>query len=831
MTAPALFVPEPGAAEDPRTRQIVDALDPEFLRLVGWDWDLRVIFFPKDHAVLGMPDCCVEGCTRGVRFGRPMCMGCERTWKGSGLSLGDFAQIVKPRMLGMRQVMCRVPRCGRPAKSAQVALCDPHHRQRVNTLKLSMEDFLDHPAVIPRASTGQCEVEVCYRLRDYDTSRYCQAHSLRLKHARRRGEVSDEEVWRRTTSAINADRELCLRGLADRVVAEVLYGLQARTEAGTRTWDHFLRPLCDRLRQMQTPTLEVLADPEVFAALSHVKSTHGVVRTMLMWLDRLGATPESERHKDVWDLKIFTGQTGTLDFTRISQPALREAVKHWAYDDLPRRRGKRPGSAVQPYVTAMNLLSESLRLQREDGGNYPPDLHRRDIVAFCNRLAFLTETGKITAHTRSKAVRNVALVLTRIRTLGLTHPGQPMAGLPTDFRLQREDTPDEPEDTEAGKDLPDSVMRQLCDHLNELEQLISREVRVGTELLMDTGRRPEEIRDLPLDCVGQDPDGSLVLVYDNHKSYRKGRRLPIGKATAGVITTQQQRVREMFPGTPVGELKLLPSMRANPHGTKAIHSIGEGHRTWVDALPDFLVPTTVQENGQTVTRMLPFDKSRIFPYAYRHSYAQRHADAGVAPDVLKELMDHSDLKTTQNYYRVSQERRRDAVDRVVALQFDRNGTRVWRKAQSLLDSEHVRRAIGEVSVPYGVCQEPSNVAAGGQSCPIRFRCVGCDHFRTDVSYLPDLQAYLADLLRSRERLMSAFAADDWARSEATPSEEEIRRVRRLIERVKADLGDLTDEEQAQLGEAVAVVRRSRSVMLGMPRIGQPLPDVHTTRTA
>lgn len=69
------------------------------------------------------------------------------------------------------------------------------------------------------------------------------------------------------------------------------------------------------------------------------------------------------------------------------------------------------------------------------------------------------------------------------------------------------------------------------------------------------------------------------------------------------------------------------------------------------ALPDFLVPTTVEENGQPITRMLPFDKTRIFPYAYRHSYAQRHADAGVAPDVLKELMDHSDLKTTQNYYR------------------------------------------------------------------------------------------------------------------------------------------------------------------------------------
>ena len=77
--------------------------------------------------------------------------------------------------------------------------------------------------------------------------------------------------------------------------------------------------------------------------------------------------------------------------------------------------------------------------------------------------------------------------------------------------------------------------------------------------------------------------------------------------------------------------------------------------------------------------------------------------------------------------------------------------------------------------------------------------------------------------------MSAFEADDWARSEAMPSEEEIRRVRRLIARVKADLGDLTPEDRAQIEEAVAVVRRSRTIMLGMPKVGQPLPDVRPWR--
>lgn len=87
----------------------------------------------------------------------------------------------------------------------------------------------------------------------------------------------------------------------------------------------------------------------------------------------------------------------------------------------------------------------------------------------------------------------------------------------------------------------------------------------------------------------------------------------------------------------------------------------------------------------------------------------------VAPDVLKDLMDHRELSTTQSYYRVSQERRREAVDRVTALQFDRRGTRVWRKAQGLLDSEHVRRAIGEVATAYGICLEPHNVAFTGRA--------------------------------------------------------------------------------------------------------------------
>jgi hypothetical protein len=182
--------------------------------------------------------------------------------------------------------------------------------------------------------------------------------------------------------------------------------------------------------------------------------------------------------------------------------------------------------------------------------------------------------------------------------------------------------------------------------------------------------------------------------------------------------------------------------------------------------------------------------------------------------------------------RVGEARRREAVDKVTAMQFDRHGNRIWRDALALLDSERARYAAGSVAVPYGTCTQPANVQAGGGACPVRFRCAGCDHFRTDVSHLPDLTGYLDDLLRTRERLAATAAGvDDWARADATPAEEEITRIRRLINQIKGDIAELADTERAHIDEAVTVVRRHRAtcspVTLGMPTLRTPLPSPRT----
>ena len=102
-----------------------------------------------------------------------------------------------------------------------------------------------------------------------------------------------------------------------------------------------------------------------------------------------------------------------------------------------------------------------------------------------------------------------------------------------------------------------------------------------------------------------------------------------------------------------------------------------------------------------------------------------------------------------------------------------------------------------------------------------------DHFRTDVSYLPDLTGYLDDLLRTRERVAAATGLDARARDQAAPAGQEITVIRQLISRIKGDIAGLNPADRARIDEAVAVVRKHRAVSIGMPRLRpatQALPE-------
>jgi integrase len=789
---------------DEQSAALASRIETAFLAEAGWDPATRVLTIDPGHPLLGRSVCRAPGCQTTCPASTGVCLDCRRRLAQAGLGLEAAGSLPPPRgarWLGLGDGTCAVPGCPRPWMKAGQPLCPEHLSQQQRLGISDATAFAARPDVIPLPSHGVCAVAACPRQRPVAGGTYCDAHLQRLRCLRRAGQQPDEAAWRLTEPPVPRSGQVSLAGLNPAVAVQILFGLQQRTRQGVKTHDAILRPACNDARAQQVASLSELVVPA-----SRGKAYESVVNTLITHARRGVSGPETETAKDIWDMALF-GHGGRLSFTAISQPWLRQTAKIWAAADLPRRRGRSGGDKTRHYISSLALLSGSLR-QRPDRGEDPAALGRADIEAFLSRLSWLHAAGTISELTRVLACREVRKLLTGARQLGATRPGGPAEGLSDQFAVHRDDIPDEPEHGEPGRDLPPEVMRQICEHL---PALAAPHLRTATEILIDTGRRPEDVTALPLDCLASGAGGSPVLVYDNHKANRLGRRLPIPASTAQTIRTQQQRVRDMFPDTPVSELKLLPTGWANRDGRRplTVAALSAAHRDWISSLPPLLLADGTE-----------YDKDRIVPYAYRHTYAQRHADAGVPIDVLAELLDHLSLNVTRGYYRVGEDRRRAAIDKVTAMQFDRHGNRTWRQARALLDDEHARYAIGSVAVPYGTCTEPSNVAAGGNDCPLRFRCAGCDHFRTDISYLPDLTAYLDDLLRTRERLAAASGADDWARAAAAPAEQEITKIRQLINRIKTGIEDLDPDERARIDEAVAVVRKHRAVSLGMPRLRQ-----------
>jgi hypothetical protein len=178
-----------------------------------------------------------------------------------------------------------------------------------------------------------------------------------------------------------------------------------------------------------------------------------------------------------------------------------------------------------------------------------------------------------------------------------------------------------------------------------------------------------------------------------------------------------------------------------------------------------------------------------------------------------DLMDHDSFDTTRGYFRIRAERRRRAAELGRKALFDNQGRRLMRGLEHLAEAERSRMTLGSLAVPYGACVEPANVASMGGACKFMLKCLGCKHFRTDLSHLPALEAYERQLVSARERLLAEAEVDgleSWARQAALPSQDEIERVRYLIGRIREAMGELEPDE---LQQVLAAERANRSAIL------------------
>ena len=818
------------------------ALNPSVLEGLGWDPERLELSPPPEHPSFGYCVCEVVGCDVPATRGDALCTTCKKRWNerqagDDPITLDAFKAIPRPsqRLRGNQPwPLCRVC-CVPPLHLRPVAghgLCNAHNEQRIRR-GLTTDEFVERDDVVPLEGFGDCARAGCDRLACGPTRHLCNRCDFEW---RRRGRPELAEFYKIDCFRSFGRLPLSFQALPERVRLELLYVSQRFTLQRRRGARAGFVVLVREAFEQGVASLLELSSPRQ----SRCRKDQGAVawRLAVRELEVLYADPEEEYNGDIWDArKLGLAQSWNvrLDFTGISQPWLREGTKEWArVKSMTSKIGTLRGT-----VAAVRLLSESLA-RREDAGDDKTALNRGDMRQFVERLARLHRAGRVPDTHFYVGLRKLRQFVREGRDFGLYDPGRPLHGLTAEFAVYAEDIPKPSRNDDAsgeGRALPQVVIDQLLcdDYLALLRSRAGEDICALLQLLADTGRRPNsELAPLKATCLTDtefiDPETgrlerSWVLIHDMPKIRVMNYRLFIAESTAQLIIAQRERVQARYPDTPLARLALFPRITRNPHGLipVGLWSLDNAVRSWVDSLPSLVGPSGEE-----------FPRERVFPYAFRHSFAQRHADNGTPIDVLSTMMGHLNMNTTRAYYKVNKSRMRKAVARVSGLQLTHRGTRVPADFRALVDAEYDRYRVGQVSVPFGICKEPSMVKSSGQSCPYKFRCFGCGHFRTDPSYLPELRSHLQRLLADHERLnaISDGMLEKWAQRDAEPPPQEIVAVRRLIRAAEEMLGGLSETERASVDELMAILRRARAnVDTALPvhmhgRLRQPEPVLH-----
>jgi integrase len=798
-------------------------------------------FDPSRCLFTGDPDnpmtttvrCRMTGCGRLVDS-RCLCSPCRRALRTSGLDEDEFIQrevlaLARRALTGERCVVRRDGVCcERRRRSNQTGLCHGHTTQwnrRGRYLGLTLEQWCAEMAR-PLPARAGCSVTGCTADAKLDVP-LCGVHHRAWRDSEaevRSGRRQGAEEWAARQPPVLARNQFSLATLSPTVRVELLYALQQRDRQGQKLDPTAVRRLIGALEGAEALALIAGEDlcqrfPKDRRVVAYARLIGRIVA--LKFQAFFGVIHTST---DVWEalaLDLEEPRPGrrpnraVVDFTPITQEWLREATKHWVVTVRPATGN------VRRALQAATLASAALA-RRPGGGHDPAGLGFAEVTAAFDAIKGATRADgrRYDSHFRRGLWARFWAVIELGRASGLLDE---LPGTFTRSRSQRIVATEVNED-QIGKAVPEMVIAQLDAQLGLLGtdrtygRLWSSSdtqalFQAAYVVLRDTGRRPGEVVALSVDCVEVDGE-DYALVYDNHKSRRLRRRLPVTVATAAAIEDWRgRRDGLLLPACAEGFLFPACNESSGPGHLTTIR-LAQALRAWVDRIPA-LCSHVPGPDGTP----LAFDRRAIYPYAFRHSYAQRHADAGVGVEVLKELMDHRDLSVTQGYYTVSLKRKRQAITIMSSYVHDRTGMPRPGPAQDGATSYELR----SVAVPFGNCIEPSNVKAGGKACPIRFQCAGCGFYRPDPSYLPAIEEHV-NALRADKETAVAMEADEFV---VRNLDDQAAAFGQVTHAMRDRLAELPDDERAEVEAASTLLRKLRAGRAPEGRRLIPLTVEHT----
>jgi hypothetical protein len=268
--------------------------------------------------------------------------------------------------------------CPRPAEGPW-RICHTHISlwDRRRARGVSFETFLSGARPLP--DLDDCRATCCYLGAAHRDSGLCEIHY----QAWRRDGRPTEEAFTRWAAGVRQptnSRVLSLRGLPALVGLELLYAIGCRAADQVSVVTGGMRPWVDQLRACGVGSVTAFD----LTVLDGVGDAHHV-RFARFAVDRVRvayADVETERHRDVWDLRLF-GQPGRrrLDFTVIRQPWLREATKVWTSVTA----GRVGEQTMRHRVGSVAVLSAVLATG-PGGGADPSRLTRVDAERFLARI-------------------------------------------------------------------------------------------------------------------------------------------------------------------------------------------------------------------------------------------------------------------------------------------------------------------------------------------------------------------------------------------------------------------------------------------------------------
>ncbi|MFE3906733.1 tyrosine-type recombinase/integrase [Streptomyces sp. NPDC059153] len=753
--------------------------------------------------------CRTEVCDTVVSPAGIFCPFCREQQKTSPQPAEEFARTFVPERnrvsFGGVPEQCGFSkdgqRCVRPRHCKQ--LCLTHYTQwKTHTSRKHPGRWEDTTA--PYTDTPACPAPACPLPALYGRG-LCRHHAQRFREHRRSHPDAPVAPWAAQQPPYLAPHQFSLLPLPEPLRLEVLYGLQ-QAEPWLRIFEppqvrRMVRDLAGTATLVSAVTDEQMCPRSTAAVLRLLTRVRTAVQAA--HAEYTGTAPAKD---DILDLRAL-GQRSrtpagirtpkTVDLRTIKQRWLRDLLRTWTIQ-------QRPG-ADEFGRTLRGVELASRALAPRPGTDTPARLRYDDVTAVVEsfRTALKLDGEPAGWNYRMSIASHFFALIDYSRRSGTTENlSAAFVRDPATHRIAQEETNED----EIGKAIPEPVIRQLDAHLDLLGQGKARGQRTLAPadlqlmyrtlyiLLRDTGRRPLEVLSLPLDCLETRND-QISLIWNNHKTRRYRRRLPITASTVEAIRTWRARRDQLQPTLPpAGTAFLFPALThlaTRPY----LHTsyLGETLRHWVDSIPHLH-----SEGADPHGNPLPFDRTLIYAYAFRHSYAQRHADAGTPLDVLRELMDHKSVSTTQRYYTVSFKRKRDAVTKLSAHVVDNHG-----RPSPCSESAYELRSV---AVPYGGCTEPSNVKAGGSSCPIRFQCAGCGYYRPDPSYLTAIEQHINELRADRETAQAMEAAE----FVTTALTAQISAFEQVTSRMRRQLASLPDAERQEIEEASAILRKARA---------------------